>query len=468
MKLLTALFDRVKLPATPQMVLNLGNWESLPKVIESIESSNSVVDLTYYLSQRSGYIREAAIARCLELSLPELLPPVFDRLNDFVPEIRRAARSAILTMLATIPASQFMGSLPKVYALHAATRTDHTDWIKQFERAFVQVIGVDPLVQAVKGGDANIARACFALIRNLQLVAPLVLIELAVLSSDIRLASEAIQYCQTLEQASKLDQLKRLAQSRYGMVRAKCMRLLLSDEFDFDKSAFAQEYLLDAHSGTRDIAFAWLQARDFDLRTFYLDILKAQSGRTRDICASVLAIAKLRDRQSIDMVKAYTESNVAVVRYSALMAWARMESGNLDVAADIALKDTSPRVRKLTGRLVLKHGAYVGFDTIKECISVTADIELLLRLSAISKWNWLECLTIMSNDPQILDREGRRLSGELQKWIATIARSYELPTARQVQFFSLPENLKVLQTLRGNSRPIITEVIGQHFPILRT
>lgn len=54
-----------------------------------IASSDSVPLLAEYSRDGSGYVRQAVLARCVELARPELLAAVAERLNDWVPQQRQ-------------------------------------------------------------------------------------------------------------------------------------------------------------------------------------------------------------------------------------------------------------------------------------------------------------------------------------------------------------------------------------------
>jgi hypothetical protein len=60
---------------------------------------STAAHLAQGLVEYSGYDREAALARCVELRSWDNLPGMVERLNDWVPQVRKAAQVALTTLL---------------------------------------------------------------------------------------------------------------------------------------------------------------------------------------------------------------------------------------------------------------------------------------------------------------------------------------------------------------------------------
>jgi hypothetical protein len=121
--------------------------------IETVGFSTSVDELRLYARDYSGYVREAALNRCVELGWPELLPLVAERLNDWVPEVRHMARKALMTLLPLVAASQILAVVPVILRLNSGGRGDHVVWLTQFEAELIQTVCVEEFVAAATGPD---------------------------------------------------------------------------------------------------------------------------------------------------------------------------------------------------------------------------------------------------------------------------------------------------------------------------
>lgn len=179
-----------------------------------------------------GYVREAALIRCTELGLVQLLPIVAERLNDWVPQIRHAARCAMLELLVAADAPLALGVLPDVQRLAGALREDHSAWIARFECALLEKIGARMLLDATRDAALKISRASFDLLARHRAVDARTL-ALAALHSrrDVALALRALDaFAPRAGEASpEARDIYLLAmRSSFGAVRARALPWLLS------------------------------------------------------------------------------------------------------------------------------------------------------------------------------------------------------------------------------------------------
>jgi hypothetical protein len=82
-------------------------------------------------SHRNGYVREAAVRGLAESRDGRAVPYLLLRLNDWVNQVRAAAREAIEVFLQPAFASDIIAALPVVSALVRRTRADHASALRQ-------------------------------------------------------------------------------------------------------------------------------------------------------------------------------------------------------------------------------------------------------------------------------------------------------------------------------------------------
>ncbi|WP_206957504.1 hypothetical protein [Trinickia acidisoli] len=124
MNLIAKIFGTRSPRTAPAQTVYLLAGESMPldAALEAIAFSVDRAFIALCISHYCGYVREAAISRAVELGDSSFVGSIAERLNDWVPEVRRVAASALLTLLAIVPAEHFVSLIPRLRALTLATR----------------------------------------------------------------------------------------------------------------------------------------------------------------------------------------------------------------------------------------------------------------------------------------------------------------------------------------------------------
>ncbi len=108
----------------------------------------------------SGYVREAAVAGLAAAPRPEALRVVLARVNDWVPEVRAAARAALQPYLAIGFASAWVDALGQVAALARATRDDHAALLDEVHALLARPEVEAALYAGLAAPDAGTRRHC--------------------------------------------------------------------------------------------------------------------------------------------------------------------------------------------------------------------------------------------------------------------------------------------------------------------
>ncbi|MYM24634.1 hypothetical protein GTP46_18520 [Duganella sp. FT135W] len=108
------------------------------ELFKKISTTESAEFLLQHAAHPTCYMREVVLKRIVELALPELLPVVVERLNDWVPQVQRAARTALMTLLPFLPASQLLAAMPMILRWHSAGRADYAGWLEKFELTLIR------------------------------------------------------------------------------------------------------------------------------------------------------------------------------------------------------------------------------------------------------------------------------------------------------------------------------------------
>jgi hypothetical protein len=390
----------------------------LNEVLQMIASSDSIPLLAEYSRDGSGYVRQAVLARCVELAQPELLAVVAERLNDWVPQVRSAARTALVALLPFVAAPQLMAALPVILRLHSAGRGDYADWLEEFEQTLLQSVTVDDICTAARGNDLQTARAAVHLLDKHALLEPAAVIELILhRSDDIVLALQGADMCRRLAPAQQEALYRVAAHSHFGAVRTVAMRALLSSPGE-GRIEIAISALMDKQSSVRHTAAHYLTAQGFDVAAHYRRLLGQSNATVKLLQMSLIMLAALRDAASLPLVQSFVHSAYPALRLTALSAWFKLAERDKDAIALAAMHDASPRVRKFAVQLVLRYGAYIQFPAILQQLAASEDVLLVMQLAKTNRWNWLECAARVCLQRGVEEARRLGLESAFVKWFA--------------------------------------------------
>ncbi len=418
-------------------------------LIDEISQSDSVALLTECARLHSGYVREAALRRCVRLALPELFPVIVERLNDWVPQVRQTARTAIITLLPLVPTAQILAELPAILRLHSGGRGDHAAWLEHFEAVLVQASRCDDIVAAVQSADVRVARACTHVIWKHKLLDSASLITLILQrSDDIVLARQAVSMCSQLPHAAQVAQYQQAAQSHFGPVRVIAVRALLGMSAA-DRLQVATDALTDLLSPVRAVAMHYLTASGFDVRAYYRTLLLGgpRSARRTRICLS--ALASLRNGDDIALITAFLDNEGASIRIAAYAAWLKLAEHDKDMIACTAFGDTAPGVRKFALQAVCKHGAYIPLSLIRPCLMQRDDVAMTMRFVESQRWTWLQCIAEVALQRGLAEAYRLELDQSLRKWLGEAGSWCQNPSLEQRVYLVSGDVTSVLAQLLG-------------------
>ncbi|KQZ41486.1 hypothetical protein [Duganella sp. Root1480D1] len=419
---------------------------------------NDLEHLQDVLKYYSGYFRQAAVERCEKLGLPGALPFVASRLNDWVPQVRQAARKAVLAMLDGASLSEQLATLVIVQSLRNAGRVDHGEWISEFELKFLSTIGKEDLWNAFKTGPRKQSRTCFDLIRRHAFMPIEQLLEYGVGSRvDIVLAARSVEFAAQLDAPARSAVLKRGLDSHFGAVRRAALQLLLAQG---EAGAMVNECLLDKHATVRSLAMSHLASRQFDLKDFYREALNPATSPAANIRIALLSLAALGSVEDLDAIKAYTSAASAGVRLAAYMGWLRLVPSEKDTLVLLAFADVAPSIRKFARMLLERYGAYANFADLYRLLGPSDDLFKVIFMVRSHKWNWLEAIAMLARDTPLNSHVAAELARELRSWISSARWERHRPIGKQGEELSDPATMAHLEALIAGESELIEQLRG--------
>ncbi|QNA87770.1 hypothetical protein G4G28_03525 [Massilia sp. Dwa41.01b] len=415
--------------------------------LAGLYEAGSVERLRHYTHHPDGFVRQAAVERAAGMALPGLPALLVERLNDWVPKVRLAARYALSQALPLADAADIIAALPAVQRLDQARREQHAAWIAEFEASVFAMVGTDALLQAVRVAPVQVARAAFRLLARVDTIDPALLYRAIVPASrDVVLATWAFDHLAARGEPDE-EMLVRAFRSRVAPNRAKALRALIAR----GATVYADEALFARQSQLRSIAASFLAQQGTDVGALYAQALREPVQQERRIVICLVELGRLKRRDALDDVRTWLGDASPSIRVAAAQCWLQLAPQAKDEVAAYLLADPVRRVRAVAMTLIRRYGAYVPFKQARALLDAHGDTEQLLTLAALDPWNWLETIARLATE-QATDRQRMlRLQEELCRWLARSSNAWARLGSEQRERLALLLQGRALQPLTASA-----------------
>ena len=412
--------------------------------IKLVRACTSVAEIAELLGHWDGYVREAAVKRAAVIGGAGAMAAILPRLNDWVPQVRDAARSAVLALLPLASSDEQLGCMACIWRLRRFSRWNHEEWIARARVELARVLDLGLLLSTLNSTDPLLARGSFQLLLEGQLVPLSELLEIALASRvDVVMAVQAAHLALGAPGDERDRLLRRALGSRFGTVRAVALRGLL--EHAPDAVALARNALLDVQGAVRSFAQYYLRQNGQEPAAFYCDLLRNAGAGRREVCIAIAACSDLA------LVRARIASHFPSVRSTAYTAWLRLAPNEKDDIARHALSDDSRANRALACRMITRLGAYVPFEVAMEILRDRKDLPAVLALARQRKWDWLETLVREAWRVDEGGIEWKLLEHSMRDWLNHARRAYERPNDAQKARLAKPTMVGTMERLLERS-----------------
>lgn len=422
------------------------------------------------LRDYSGYVRQAALERCAALGRTDLLPDVVMRLNDWVSAVRHAARATMQCLMPLASPSALLQILPAVLQLRDKSRSNHADWLIQFEQQLISLLSVRDFLDGLRGNDAKIARSCFYMLHHHALIEPAHIIRIALATrSDTVLATQAFQLCRAVVPSSQTDLYMAALASPFGRIRSSALLALTRAPGAADLRTLAQACLLDVQSSVRYLAIHYLKTQDIDARAIYHAVLADAASITQAMRVSLLALGSKHQGHSghdLAVIGRFTEAPLPSVRLAAFSAWFKLAPRDKDAIALQAMVNVFPGVQKFGMQLVQRHGAFIPYATLQTLLEASGNHALLLSYAALDKWHWLSTIARLASLELPAGSGKLELRAQLMLWTTRSNRYATRPQAQERAFLAKPATQAILHELladdHGEARQLLDFELASH------
>lgn len=359
-----------------------------PPPSRRIPDDTSVEKLLTYTRDWDGYRREEAVRRLESLDAPGILSALIERLNDWVPEVRNVAKAVFLRLLKPGNCAELVNALPEIYRLAERGRDNHQPVICAVENHLTKSVCKTDLIAGLGSPDINVARACYDLLLDRQILLPQELLSIGLESSDWHIRRSSLECLTQLTESEIRPALSVALQDKFPPIRRIAMRLLLERS---PPAAEVSPFLFDRNTSVREIAVRHLLEREFPVAEAYTKLLQAPTARQQII--ALWGVTKIHHEKAVEIATTKLDSQFTSVRREALECLAKLDEDMVQPHVVAAFFDDSLGMMRtamvLAKRLSIRPRA-TELETILKQSNSPETLQTCIQLTAImDKWEAL-------------------------------------------------------------------------------
>lgn len=403
----------------------------LDRLLKGFSKQEGLEDFLRMTEHWDGYKRENAVRRLGKLGNPIAIPYLITRANDWVPQVRKAAKEAIVDLAIPQNGNAFILSLPELYHLANCGRDDHQGFISSIENYLINNTLSDLVVKGITNEKISVARACFLLSLSHHLLDERSLLRLGISHPDIVVRSNASHILKGLPAEEQEQWLTTAIQDKFMPIRREALQIFLSRGISIE---FITHYLFDRHASIREIAIKHLLGKDIHVSNLYGAALRGTRGYK--LKCAIWGIGYLQAKEYIDQIKMLLESDQPSIRKQSLSCLSRLIGEDFNPSIIKFLSDASPAVCKEAASLSAKNSIRFNADTLSS-IAKESRFDHTLNacfgiLKRTNKWESLIFLfDLLMHTNQLKNLERQQIDDALQQWDIAFNKNSVQPTANQ-------------------------------------
>jgi hypothetical protein len=387
-------------------------------------------------THRSGFIREAAVRGLATCGDGRAVRFLVVRLNDWVDQVRAAARSALEAFLRPAHAQDVIAALPLIEALARQRRGDHRDVVSRVF-AFLRSPECAPAVRAgCSAPERDTRRACFELELSGGRRLPADVLKEALSDREPAVRLWAARELARAFPAAWAEALARQAlKDRSVQIRRVALAALATSLSDEQAKSLFEAALLDTNTTARWQGRVFmLQRGPFDLAAFYRRALSTAT-QPAAVRGALLGLGESGKVEDVSLVVPFMSADRLGVRCAALRARAGLEPLSSTEPYLVSLRLPEASVSREARRALEPRLSYLGVGILHDLI-VDQSLPSHTRRNALSlaknksKWERLPLLLdgCADGDEMVANMALLLVDG----WRARYNRSFLQPTAEQL------------------------------------
>lgn len=408
------------------------NPENIDDLLTFEGASLSIIGVASF--HRNGYVREAAIKKLAEYFTGAELPFLLVRLNDWVSNIRQAARGFIEQRFVPEYAEYLVGNIALILRLKNCDRANQNWLIELTFKLLKRPECRQALIDGLTSTDKGVRRCCFQLASESNPLEKYALLENALNNRDsvIRLWS-ARKLCSELEGDTLDNLLLKMRDNRLMPVRREAVRACVEK---LPKQARTHLYsaVLDRHSSIRELARYYLKnIESIDFPSFYRTALK--NNDDSHLLGAIAGLGDIGNAADADLVLPFLSHSLIKVRVTALKTAAKLNGNALIPLLIDALMDNNPSISREARQALKLRARQVGAERLgnilskKRCFHVRKNA--LVLLGKLGKWESLAFLIGGCGDED--EAIANLAQNYLQRWLERYNSQFSIPTPAQIE-----------------------------------
>lgn len=344
----------------------------------------------------NGFVREGALRALGEHHSLEALQAIVERLNDWVPVVRRAALQAFEAYLELAHAHLLLRCLDDVVQLQTRHRDDHAALLQR--------------VAAVLGQDALRDQACEALLQLRSRAGRFLFLALcaadeqgrcglvakAMCHVDLTVRSLALQQLAELPDETAVPLLVTACRDSVPALRSRALGTLLSKPIANDeRRQWVERGVVDRSAGVRDLARWYAGKYQIDLSPLR-NRLESQPHRLASDTIALLELSVTTGMADVALFKAAMDHPLASVRRAGLAGLVKLTPQSAASAIRRALLDPSAKVFRMASDMVSDPGVGVTTEDLLSVYLAAQSQQAIQRAVAVATllplWPQLDAL----------------------------------------------------------------------------
>ena len=403
-------------------------------------------DLLALSSHASGFKRENAVRRLGMLGNAVAIPYLIERANDWVPEVRAAARDALSKLLKSDNAAVFVASLPAIMHLQACGRDDHSGLLQAVRDLLLREENLHHLMAGLQSPDSRVARLAIRLLVERRQLSPAALVEAGLTHRDVIVRSTVIDLLRKLEPGDFAVAVEKALCDPYMAVRREAFQQLLARDIEAGLRA-ARQMLFDPSASVREVAVRRLLDSREPVEQIYASALNGDGQRVGVVTCVLWGWAYLGSKSRGEQVVQLLGTKFPAIRRGALQAIVRLLRNQALPHLEAALSDPSPSVCKEAARLIIRSDHNLRAERLVAIARTSglrhAAVACCRVARRVNKWDWLKFILKVYGAADAAVSQGT-FASEIDAWEAHFNRS-----SAQPDMASLAEIVAALRACRA-------------------